>query len=119
MPECDVAELRPVDVGRKGSGPVGGPQCSHHEAGFPGVVLLEFIGHAAGDAWIAEYVGNCYHQTCDEWSPDWDLRGAIMDMELFHTIVRELGDSRRWPQWNPGSEFRAVRTKSDAVRASR
>ena len=76
-------------------------------------------GRAAGDAWIAEYTGNCYHQTCDAWSPDWDLRGAVMDMELFHTIVRELGDSRRWPQWNAGSEFRAIRAESDAVRASK
>jgi len=75
-------------------------------------------GRAAGDAWIAEYTGNCYHQTCDAWSPDWDLRGAIMDMELFHTIVRDLGDSRRWPQWKPGSEFRAIRAESDAVRSS-
>lgn len=73
-------------------------------------------GRAAGDAWIAEYTGNCYHQTCDAWSPDWDLRGAVMDMELFHTIVRDLGDSRRWPQWNPGSEFRAIRAESDLVR---
>ncbi len=73
-------------------------------------------GRAAGDAWIAEYTGNCYHQTCDEWSPDWDLRGAMMDMELFHTIVRDLGDSRRWPQWNEGSEFRAIREESDAMR---
>lgn len=74
-------------------------------------------GRAAGDAWIAEYTGNCYHQTCDAWSPDWDLRGAVMDIELFHVIVRDLGDSRRWPQWNSGSEFRAIRVKSDAVRA--
>jgi len=87
--------------------------------GIAGASDLVEGGRAAGEAWIAEYVGNCYHQTCDEWSPDWDLRGAIMDMELFHTIVRELGDSRRWPQWNPGSEFRAVRTKSDAVRSNR
>jgi Zn-dependent M28 family amino/carboxypeptidase len=73
-------------------------------------------GRAAGDAWIAEYTGNCYHRTCDAWSPDWDLRGAMMDMELFHAIVRDLGDSRRWPQWKAGSEFRAVRKESDAAR---
>jgi Zn-dependent M28 family amino/carboxypeptidase len=75
-------------------------------------------GRAAGDAWIAEYIANCYHQTCDAWSPDWDLRGAIMDMELFHTIIRDLGNSRRWPKWKPGSEFRAIRAESDAARAS-
>ncbi len=74
-------------------------------------------GRAAGDAWIADYVGNCYHQTCDAWSNDWDLRGAVMDIELFHTITRDLGDSRRWPQWESGSEFRAVRLQSEAARA--
>lgn len=74
-------------------------------------------GRAAGDAWIAEYTGNCYHQPCDAWSEDWDLRGAMMDMGLFHAIVRDLGDSRRWPQWKPGSEFRAIRLKSDDSRA--
>jgi len=73
-------------------------------------------GRAAGDAWIADYIGNCYHQTCDVWSSDWDLRGAVMDVELFHTIIRELGNSRRWPQWNESSEFKAIRTRSDAVR---
>jgi Zn-dependent M28 family amino/carboxypeptidase len=73
-------------------------------------------GRAAGDAWIAQYIGNCYHQTCDAWSADWDLRGAIEDVELFHTIIRDLGDSRRWPRWNTGSEFKAVRAVSDATR---
>jgi len=75
-------------------------------------------GRAAGDAWIAEYIGNCYHQTCDAWNPDWDLRGAAMDVELIHTIIRDLGSSRRWPQWKPGSEFRAIRAESDAARES-
>jgi Zn-dependent M28 family amino/carboxypeptidase len=75
-------------------------------------------GRAAGDAWIAEYIDNCYHQTCDAWSADWDLRGAAQDVELFHTIIRDLGNSRRWPQWKPGSEFKAIRAQSDAVRAS-
>ncbi|NND57404.1 MAG: M20/M25/M40 family metallo-hydrolase [Xanthomonadales bacterium] len=73
-------------------------------------------GREAGDAWIANYIANCYHQTCDAWDPYWDLRGAVMDVELFHTIIRDLGDSRRWPRWKPGSEFRAVRTQTDAQR---
>jgi Zn-dependent M28 family amino/carboxypeptidase len=73
-------------------------------------------GREAGDAWIAEYVGNCYHQTCDAWSEDWDLRGAVMDIELFQTMVRDLGNSRRWPEWKPESEFRAVRVRSEDAR---
>lgn len=73
-------------------------------------------GRAAGDKWIADYTGNCYHQTCDAWSADWDLRGAVEDIELFHTILRDLGDSTRWPQWKEGSEFRAIRTETDDQR---
>ena len=73
-------------------------------------------GRAAGDQWIADYIGNCYHQPCDVWDPDWDLRGATQDIELFHTIVRDLGNSRRWPQWKEGSEFKAIREKSTKSR---
>jgi len=73
-------------------------------------------GRAAGDQWIADYTGTCYHQTCDSWNPDWDLRGAVQDIELFHAIVRDLGNSSRWPQWKPGSEFKAVREASAGAR---
>jgi Zn-dependent M28 family amino/carboxypeptidase len=75
-------------------------------------------GRAAGDQWIADYIGNCYHQTCDAWSADWDLRGAVEDIELFHIILRDLGDSTRWPQWKAGSEFRAIRAETDDKRTS-
>ncbi|MEP5566850.1 MAG: M28 family peptidase [Halioglobus sp.] len=74
-------------------------------------------GRAAGDQWIADYVGNCYHQTCDAWDPDWDLRGAAQDIELFQTIINDLGNSTRWPQWRKGSEFRDLRVQSDKLRS--
>ena len=76
-------------------------------------------GRVAGDQWIAEYTGNCYHQTCDAWSADWDLRGAVEDIELFHTILRDLGDSTRWPQLKSSSEFKAIRSETDAQRVMR
>mgnify|MGYP007098395026 CR=1 FL=1 len=84
--------------------------------GIAGGADLVEGGRAAGDRWIAEYVGRCYHQTCDEWSPDWDLRGAVQDIELFRMIVEDLGNSRRWPEWKPGSEFRDLRVVSAAQR---
>ncbi len=75
-------------------------------------------GRAAGDQWIADYIANCYHQTCDEWDSDWDLAGAVQDIELFRTIVEDLGNSGRWPEWKAGSEFKAIRDASaDARRA--
>jgi Zn-dependent M28 family amino/carboxypeptidase len=73
-------------------------------------------GRAAGDAWVSDYTAHCYHQTCDEWSAGWDLRGAAQDVALAYAIGRELAFGRDWPQWKPTSEFRPIREKSAALR---
>lgn len=73
-------------------------------------------GREAGDQWVADYVGHCYHQTCDAWDPDWDLGGAAQDVEVFRLIVADLANSTRWPQWKPGSEFKAIREQSADAR---
>lgn len=72
-------------------------------------------GRAAGEKWLSDYM-RCYHQTCDAWDASWDLRGAAQDVELFHTIARDLADSRRWPGWRAESEFRSIRERSAADR---
>jgi Zn-dependent M28 family amino/carboxypeptidase len=84
--------------------------------GIAGGADLVEGGREAGDQWIADYIGNCYHQTCDAWDPDWDLRGAAEDIELFRTIVEDLGNSTRWPKWKEGSEFKAIRELSTNAR---
>lgn len=68
-------------------------------------------GRVAGNKWLTEYM-RCYHQPCDAWSSQWDLRGAAQDVALFHMIGSELANSRRWPQWHKDSEFHAVRLES-------
>lgn len=73
-------------------------------------------GRAAGDAWVADYTSRCYHQPCDAWSPDWDLRGAAQDVALTYEAGRALANSRDWPDWKPGSEFKAIRAKTAADR---
>jgi Zn-dependent M28 family amino/carboxypeptidase len=73
-------------------------------------------GRMAGDAWVADYTAHCYHEPCDAWSPNWDLRGAAEDVDLFYRIGRDLGNSRRWPEWRPTSEFKAIRDTSGAAR---
>ena len=69
-------------------------------------------GREAGDAWVSAFTDQCYHQPCDDWSADWDLRGAAQDGSLAYRIGRELAFSDMWPQWRAGSEFRAVRERS-------
>jgi Zn-dependent M28 family amino/carboxypeptidase len=84
--------------------------------GLAGAADLKDGGVKAGQAWIDAYTGQCYHQACDAWSPDWKMEGAVQDVELIRTIGEELAGSAKWPQWKPGSEFKAVRDTSDAVR---
>ena len=68
-------------------------------------------GRAAGQAWLDGYM-KCYHQTCDAWGADWDLRGAAQDVDLFQTIGTKLANSRLWPEWRAGSEFKSVRAET-------
>ena len=84
--------------------------------GIGGGVDLVKGGRDAGDAWVEEYTAHCYHQTCDSWSADWDLNGAAQDIDLFYRIGLELGNSRRWPEWHAGSEFKSVRDASASGR---
>ena len=84
--------------------------------GIAGGADLVVGGREAGNQWIADYVGNCYHKPCDAWSADWDLTGAVQDIELFHQLISELGNAKRWPAWKQGSEFKALREQSASVR---
>jgi len=73
-------------------------------------------GLAAGTAANEEYTAKRYHQTTDEWSADWDLTGCVMDVDLLYTIGRDMANSGTWPQWEAGSEFKARRDASAALR---
>ena len=72
-------------------------------------------GRVAGDAWLNAYM-QCYHQACDVWHSDWDLRGAAADIALYYDIGSSLARSRDWPAWRAGSEFKSVRDTTAAER---
>ena len=73
-------------------------------------------GRPAGEKWLSAFTTNCYHQTCDTWSPSWNLKGAAQEAEMFYAIGARLANSRAWPQWSPSSEFAKVRAQSAAAR---
>jgi len=81
-----------------------------------GAYDLQSGGREAGERWLSEFTGKCYHQTCDAWSPSWNLDGAAQEAELFYAIGARLANGREWPQWSQGSEFRKVREESAATR---
>ncbi len=72
-------------------------------------------GRTAGQAWLDGYMA-CYHQTCDLWDAKWDLRGAAQDVGLFATIGGKLANSRAWPAWRDGSEFKGIRAETASER---
>jgi len=81
-----------------------------------GAYDLQQGGRVAGDRWLDAFTGKCYHQTCDSWSPSWDLRGAAQETQLYYAIGARLANSRAWPKWNASSEFAKVRAQSAGSR---
>lgn len=84
--------------------------------GIAGASDLVEGGKEAGQAWVDDYTGRCYHAACDAWSEDWNLAGAVQDIALFRDIGAELANSESWPGWKDGSEFKAIRQASETAR---
>jgi Zn-dependent M28 family amino/carboxypeptidase len=66
-------------------------------------------GVAAGKAARDAYTRDRYHQPADEFDPNWDLRGATQELQVFYDLGRSLADNREWPEWKTGAEFKAAR----------
>ncbi len=66
-----------------------------------------------GEAWAKanadDYLARHYHQPSDEYDPQWDLRGAAQDLQLYFDLGYRLSQSNEWPVWYEGSEFKAIR----------
>ena len=44
------------------------------------------------------------------------LRGMAQEAALFDALGRELANTRAWPQWKDGAEFKAEREKTRDAR---
>ena len=73
-------------------------------------------GRAAVVAAEDDYRANRYHQADDEWRADWNLNGMAQDIMLLYGIGLEIANSRAWPTWNEGTEFRPVRDRTASQR---
>ncbi|HMA11124.1 MAG TPA: M28 family peptidase [Steroidobacteraceae bacterium] len=74
-------------------------------------------GVAAGRAWREAYDKDRYHQPNDEFdAKSWRSDGIAADGLLLYTLGRRLADTREWPEWKEGSEFKAIRDTSAAQR---
>ena len=71
----------------------------------------ELIGAPAGEGkrLRERYTREHYHKPSDELRAEWDLSGAVEDVEVLFELGREIAWASEWPAWKPGSEFRARR----------
>jgi Zn-dependent M28 family amino/carboxypeptidase len=56
-----------------------------------------------------EFDSTDYHQVTDEIHPDWDLSGAVQDVQLLFEVGYEIANGDKFPEWKPRSEFKAKR----------
>ena len=56
-----------------------------------------------------DYTSEDYHKVSDEIKPWWDFEGAATDARLFFELGREVANTSKWPEWKPGTEFKAKR----------
>ena len=89
------------------------------QAGVPSIYFRagrDLADGSRADATVEQYNGQCYHQRCDEFRPDWTMTAAAQDGALVYALGREIADSARWPAWRPGNPWAAIRDKSRARR---
>ena len=74
----------------------------------------DFRGKPAG--WgkeqLEEWEKTHYHQPSDQLRDDWDLSGAVEDMQLLFHLGVQVANADAMPHWNPGDEFEAARKKA-------
>ncbi|TGE85935.1 peptidase M28 [Pseudoalteromonas sp. KS88] len=51
----------------------------------------------------------CYHQPCDRYRDEWDLSGAVQDLQLFYQVGFDISEQPQWPKWNETSEFQRAK----------
>ncbi len=68
-----------------------------------------------GKAWTAAHVNDYwkhhYHQPSDEYHSSDDAAGLVQDTRLFVRLGLNLAQQKDFPNWKPGSEFKARRDK--------
>ncbi|HXG00136.1 MAG TPA: M28 family metallopeptidase, partial [Bacteroidota bacterium] len=91
-------------------------QFNFARVGIPCMYLdggVEYIGKPADYAKqkVDEYIAKHYHQPSDEIHADWDLSGAVEDVQLMFLVAVELANADEMPRWNRGDEFEAARLR--------
>ncbi len=59
-----------------------------------------------------EFTAKRYHKPSDEFDPNWDMKAAVADGDALLQVAIRVANGDKWPEWKPGTEFRAIREQS-------
>lgn len=60
-----------------------------------------------------EWTQRDYHQPSDEYiESEWNMAGMVQDAHLLFKVGYQLSNEKTFPEWKPGSEFKAIREQS-------
>jgi len=84
------------------------------KVGIPALYPNEGTDHVEhGKEWSQEkrdeYRALHYHKPSDEYRSDWDLTGAIDDLQLYFEVGYRIANESTFPNWREGTEFKAIR----------
>src|SRR5204863_8284483 len=71
----------------------------------------DFIGKPAdfGQHKKDDYIAHHYHQVSDEVNPNWDLSGAVQDIQLLFEVGHQVVNGGKFPECKQISEFQGER----------
>jgi hypothetical protein len=61
---------------------------------------------------IEEYISKHYHKPSDIVRPDWDMGGAVQQLQYYWMVGYRVAGADVYPKWKPGAKFKTRREAS-------
>jgi len=74
---------------------------------------IDYVGREPdyGKKLREQFTANDYHKPSDNVRPDWDLAGAVEDLQYYWMVGYRIAEAEKFPEWKPGTEFKATRER--------
>jgi len=72
---------------------------------------VDYVGKPEGYGLqiMEEYISKHYHKPSDIVRPDWDMTGAVQQLQYYWMVGYRIAEADKYPEWKPGSEFKTKR----------
>ncbi len=72
---------------------------------------IDYVGKPEGYGMqiIKEYISKHYHKPSDIIRPDWDMSGAVQQLQYYWMVGYRVAEADKYPEWKPGTEFKTKR----------